>query len=159
VRLYLVDTPEAETAYRDRIGEQAAYFGITPAQPIDPARQAAAVTDCPVGSRHVHRLEALALSTRAQRSRARLRDRDRRWRRSKRDARCKRVWRVSTAHARPSTMAETRAFTWRTSRSLRSRRKLLGLAAGTGPFTWPRGRIHCCGFGVEGIDALPGRTN
>ncbi len=28
-RLYFVDTPEAETAYRDRLDEQAAYFGLT----------------------------------------------------------------------------------------------------------------------------------
>jgi endonuclease YncB( thermonuclease family) len=29
VRLYFVDAPESETAYRDRLGEQGEYFGIT----------------------------------------------------------------------------------------------------------------------------------
>lgn len=29
-----MDTPEAETAYRDRLGEQAAYWGITRAQAL-----------------------------------------------------------------------------------------------------------------------------
>jgi competence protein ComEA len=29
VRLYFVDAPESETAYRDRLDEQGAYFGIT----------------------------------------------------------------------------------------------------------------------------------
>ena len=43
-RLYFVDTPEAETAYRDRIAEQAAYFGITKEQTIELAREAAAFT-------------------------------------------------------------------------------------------------------------------
>jgi hypothetical protein len=33
-RLYFVDTPEAETAYRDRLDEQAAYFGISRAQAV-----------------------------------------------------------------------------------------------------------------------------
>jgi endonuclease YncB( thermonuclease family) len=45
VRLYFVDTPEAETAYRDRIDEQAAYFGITRAQAVDLAHEAAAFTE------------------------------------------------------------------------------------------------------------------
>ena len=44
VRLYFVDTPEAETAYRDRIDEQAAHFGITTAQAKDLAHEAAAFT-------------------------------------------------------------------------------------------------------------------
>src|ERR1700712_5355414 len=44
VRLYFVDTPEAETAYRDRIDEQAAYFGITAAQAVEIAHEAAAST-------------------------------------------------------------------------------------------------------------------
>jgi endonuclease YncB( thermonuclease family) len=39
-----VDTPEAETAYRDRLDEQAAYFGISRAQAAEVARQAAAFT-------------------------------------------------------------------------------------------------------------------
>ena len=43
-RLYFVDTPEAETAYRDRINEQAAYFGITPQQAATIAHEAAAFT-------------------------------------------------------------------------------------------------------------------
>lgn len=43
-RLYFVDTPEAETAYRDRIDEQAAYFGITRAQAIALAAEASAFT-------------------------------------------------------------------------------------------------------------------
>ncbi len=43
-RLYFVDTPEAETAYRDRIAEQAAYFGITAEQAKDLAHEAAAFT-------------------------------------------------------------------------------------------------------------------
>lgn len=44
VRLYFADTPEAETAYRDRLDEQAAYFGITRAQATDIAHEAAAFT-------------------------------------------------------------------------------------------------------------------
>jgi endonuclease YncB( thermonuclease family) len=44
-RLYFVDTPEAETAYRDRIAEQAAYFGITPEQAREIAREASAFTN------------------------------------------------------------------------------------------------------------------
>jgi endonuclease YncB( thermonuclease family) len=43
-RLYFVDTPEAETAYRDRIAEQAAYFGITKEQAVEIAHEAAAFT-------------------------------------------------------------------------------------------------------------------
>ena len=43
-RLYFVDTPEAETAYRDRIAEQSAYFGITKEQAVDIAHEAAAFT-------------------------------------------------------------------------------------------------------------------
>lgn len=43
-RLYFVDTPEAETAYRDRLDEQAAYFGITRDQAINIAHEAAAFT-------------------------------------------------------------------------------------------------------------------
>jgi hypothetical protein len=41
-RLYFVEAPEADTAYRHRIGEQSVYFGITPAQAIDIAHEAAA---------------------------------------------------------------------------------------------------------------------
>ena len=44
-RVYFVDAPEAETAYRDRIAEQAAYFGITPEQAVDIAHEAAAFTE------------------------------------------------------------------------------------------------------------------
>ena len=44
-RFYFVDTPEAETAYRDRIAEQAAYFGITKEQTVDIAHEAAAFTE------------------------------------------------------------------------------------------------------------------
>ena len=43
-RLYFVDTPEAETAYRDRINEQAAYFGITAQQAATIAHEATAFT-------------------------------------------------------------------------------------------------------------------
>jgi len=43
-RLYFVDAPESETAYRDRIAEQAAYFGITPEQAVDIAHKAADFT-------------------------------------------------------------------------------------------------------------------
>ncbi len=43
-RLYFVDTPEAETAYRDRIDEQAAYWRITREQAKDIAHEAAAFT-------------------------------------------------------------------------------------------------------------------
>ncbi|MEA3207665.1 MAG: hypothetical protein QOE70_722 [Chthoniobacter sp.] len=43
-RLYFVDTPEAETAYRDRLDEQAGYFGITPEQATAIAHEAAAFT-------------------------------------------------------------------------------------------------------------------
>ena len=44
-RLYFVDTPEAETAYRDRIAEQAADFGITKEQAVEIAHEAAAFTE------------------------------------------------------------------------------------------------------------------
>lgn len=43
-RLYFVDTPEAETAYRDRLDEQAAYWGVTREQAKDIAHEAAAFT-------------------------------------------------------------------------------------------------------------------
>lgn len=43
-RLYFVDTPEAETAYRDRLDEQAAYFGITREQATKIAHEAARFT-------------------------------------------------------------------------------------------------------------------
>jgi endonuclease YncB( thermonuclease family) len=43
-RLYFVDTPEAETAYRDRLDEQAAYWGITREQAKEIAHEAAAFT-------------------------------------------------------------------------------------------------------------------
>lgn len=43
-RLYFVDTIESETAYRDRIAEQAAYFGITTAEAVTVAREASAFT-------------------------------------------------------------------------------------------------------------------
>jgi endonuclease YncB( thermonuclease family) len=39
-RLYFVDTPEAETAYRDRLKEQGAYFHLNEAQAVELARQA-----------------------------------------------------------------------------------------------------------------------
>jgi endonuclease YncB( thermonuclease family) len=44
-RLYFVDAPESETAYRDRIDEQAAYFGITRERAIEVAHEAAAFTE------------------------------------------------------------------------------------------------------------------
>jgi endonuclease YncB( thermonuclease family) len=44
-RLYFVDAPEAETGYRDRIDEQAEYFGITKEQATDLAHEAAAFTE------------------------------------------------------------------------------------------------------------------
>jgi endonuclease YncB( thermonuclease family) len=43
-RVYFVDTPEDGTGYRDRIAEQSAYFGITPEQAREIAREAAAFT-------------------------------------------------------------------------------------------------------------------
>ena len=43
-RLYFIDTPEAETAYRDRLDEQAAYFGITRAEATDIAHEAVTFT-------------------------------------------------------------------------------------------------------------------
>jgi endonuclease YncB( thermonuclease family) len=43
-RLYFVDTPEAETSYRDRLDEQAAYFGITREQATTIAHEATAFT-------------------------------------------------------------------------------------------------------------------
>jgi len=43
-RLYFVDAPEAETAYRDRIAEQAAYWGITSEQAKDIAHEASVFT-------------------------------------------------------------------------------------------------------------------
>lgn len=43
-RLYSVDTPEAETAYRDRLDKQGAYFGISREQAVDLAHEAAAFT-------------------------------------------------------------------------------------------------------------------
>ncbi len=39
-----MDTPEAETAYRDRLDEQAAYWGITREQATEIAHEAAAFT-------------------------------------------------------------------------------------------------------------------
>ena len=44
-RLYFVDTPEAETAYRDRLDEQAGYFGITREQGAIIAHEAGAFTE------------------------------------------------------------------------------------------------------------------
>ena len=43
-RRYFVDTPEAETAYRDRLDEQAAYWHITREQAVQIAHEAAALT-------------------------------------------------------------------------------------------------------------------
>ena len=43
-RLYFVDTPEAETAYRDRLDEQAAYWRITREQAVTIAHEASAFT-------------------------------------------------------------------------------------------------------------------
>jgi endonuclease YncB( thermonuclease family) len=44
VRLYFVDTPEAETAYRDRLDEQGAYFGINRDQAIQIAHESTEFT-------------------------------------------------------------------------------------------------------------------
>jgi endonuclease YncB( thermonuclease family) len=44
VRLYYVDAPESETAYRDRLDEQGAYFGITREQAAKLGNEAAAFT-------------------------------------------------------------------------------------------------------------------
>jgi endonuclease YncB( thermonuclease family) len=44
VRLYYVDAPESETAYRDRLDEQGAYFGITRQQAAQIGNEAAAFT-------------------------------------------------------------------------------------------------------------------
>ncbi|HEX8311378.1 MAG TPA: hypothetical protein VF614_08685 [Chthoniobacteraceae bacterium] len=43
-RLYFIDTPEAETAYIDRLDEQAAYSGISRAQATEVAREESAST-------------------------------------------------------------------------------------------------------------------
>lgn len=43
-RLYFVDTIESETAYRDRIAEQAAYFGISMTEAATVPREASAFT-------------------------------------------------------------------------------------------------------------------
>lgn len=43
-RLYFVDSPEAETAYEDRLDEQAAYFAITRDQATQIAHEASAFT-------------------------------------------------------------------------------------------------------------------
>ena len=45
VRLYFVDTPEAETKYAERIAEQAAYFGISDEQSLEVAKEASAFTE------------------------------------------------------------------------------------------------------------------
>ena len=45
VRLYFVDTPEAETAYKDRLDEQVAYFGITREEAVEIAHEAATFTE------------------------------------------------------------------------------------------------------------------
>ena len=44
VRLYFVDAPESETAYRDRLDEQGAYFGITRQQAAQLGKEASAFT-------------------------------------------------------------------------------------------------------------------
>ncbi len=44
VRLYYVDAPESKTAYRDRLDEQGAYFGITREQAAQLGEEAAAFT-------------------------------------------------------------------------------------------------------------------
>jgi endonuclease YncB( thermonuclease family) len=43
-RLYFVDTPEEERVYADRIGEQAAYFGISPNAAVEVGREASEFT-------------------------------------------------------------------------------------------------------------------
>jgi endonuclease YncB( thermonuclease family) len=43
-RLYFIDAPESEIAWRDRLAEQAEYFGITIDQAATVAREAAAYT-------------------------------------------------------------------------------------------------------------------
>src|SRR5437868_15526136 len=43
-RLYFVDAPEEERVYADRIGEQAAYFGISPDAGIEIGREASEFT-------------------------------------------------------------------------------------------------------------------
>jgi hypothetical protein len=43
-RLYFIDAPESETAWRDRLAEQAQYFGITTENAAAVAREAAAFT-------------------------------------------------------------------------------------------------------------------
>jgi endonuclease YncB( thermonuclease family) len=43
-RLYFIDAPETETAWRDRLAEQAEYFGITSEEAATVAREAAAFT-------------------------------------------------------------------------------------------------------------------
>lgn len=41
-RLYYVDTPETDLRYPDRVKEQAEYFGVTPEQAVEGAKEAAA---------------------------------------------------------------------------------------------------------------------
>ena len=43
-RLYFVDAPESQTAYRDRLDEQRAYFGITREQAVAIAHEASTFT-------------------------------------------------------------------------------------------------------------------
>jgi endonuclease YncB( thermonuclease family) len=68
-RLYFVEAPEAETAYRDRIAEQAAYFGITPEQAKQNAHEAAAFTEKRLAA-PFYRLDALAGRLGPRRARA-----------------------------------------------------------------------------------------
>lgn len=44
MRLYFVDAPESETAYRDRLDEQGAYFSITRQQAAQLGKEASAFT-------------------------------------------------------------------------------------------------------------------
>jgi endonuclease YncB( thermonuclease family) len=44
LRLYFVDTPEAENSFPARVGEQGTYFGITPEQTIWTGKEASAFT-------------------------------------------------------------------------------------------------------------------
>ena len=48
VLLYYVDARESETAYRDRLDEQGAYFGITREQAAQLGNEAAAFTARPM---------------------------------------------------------------------------------------------------------------
>src|SRR5438876_6522750 len=50
-RLYLVDTPETDTSFTERVRDQADYFKITPAQAVRVGKKAAEFTERRLGAR------------------------------------------------------------------------------------------------------------